>query len=102
MDIPAKYSIADGPEGLATLLNELLEKSKIDPMFAREDHYIMYQLGSQKSLIKVDTKQIPFQFVYSDSMGRPATTAVKDVIARFLWEKCGEKERYMQEMDDKH
>lgn len=102
MDIPAKYSIADGPEGLAKLLDELFEKSKTDPIFAREDHYIMYQLGSQKSLIKVDTSQIPFQFVYSDSMGRPATAAVKDVIARFLWEKCGEKERYMHEMDDKH
>lgn len=37
--------------------------------------------------------QTPYHFTYSDLLGRPATNAVKDTIANFLWEKCGE-ERY--------
>lgn len=101
MDIPANSVIAEGPDGLTAVLNDFLEKSKSDRLFAEDEHFILYQLGNQKSLIKVDTSQIPFRFVYNDLMGRPATIVVKEVIARFLWEKCGEKERYIHEMESR-
>jgi hypothetical protein len=100
MDIPENCIIAEGPEGLEQVLNDLFDKSKSDPMFAAEEHYILYQLGNQKSLIKVDNSKIPFQFWHYDSMGRPATFAVKTTIARFLWDKCGEKERFLQEVNN--
>lgn len=96
MEIPSDHIIAEGPEGLEKVLEELLEKSKSDPIFATQDHFILYQLGNQKSLIKIDMSQQPFRFWHYDLMGRPATFAVKDTIARFLWEKCGEKEKYLR------
>lgn len=101
MEIPENCIIAEGPEGLDRILNELLEKAKNDSLFASEEHYILYKLGGQKSLIKVDTKSMPFKFVYNDLLGRPATTVVKDIIAKFLWEKCGGKDWYMREIEGK-
>lgn len=101
VDIPNDSIVAEGPEGLEKVLNELLEKSKQDPAFASQEHNILYKLGSQKSLIKVNTSQMPFKFWHYDLMGRPATTVVKETIARFVWEKCGEKERYLKEHSDK-
>lgn len=94
------YLVAEGPEGLEKALNELLDKSKSDAVFASQEHYILYQLNSQKSIIKVDASHVPFKLWHHDFMGRPATTAVKDTIAKFLWEKCGEKERYLNEFTD--
>lgn len=99
IEIPPNHIVADGPEGLERVLDELLEKSKTDTQFASDEHFILYQLANQKSLIKVDTSQLPFKFWHNDLMGRPATVAVKHTIAKFLWEKCGEKERCLYEDD---
>ena len=97
-ELPTEYELAEGPEGLMTFLEGLSTKAQQDPEFKFREHYVLYQLGSQKSLIKVDMTQPPYQFTYSDLLGRPATNAVKETIARFLWEKCGEKERYLKEL----
>lgn len=91
------YLNAEGPEGLSLALNELLEKSKKDPFFAKKEHYVLYQLGQQKSLIKIDTTKMPFRFWHYDLMGRPMTNVVKEVISNFLWEKCGGKSSYQAE-----
>jgi hypothetical protein len=101
MDIPVEHIVAEGPDGLMQVLVNLLEQSKNDSAFAKEDHFILYQLGAQKSLILVDTTQIPFKLWHYDLMGRPATIAVKDTIKRFLWEKCGERDRVLQELSDR-
>lgn len=87
---------AEGPTGLMEVLEDLLTKSKQDPEFAAQEHIILYQLGNQKSLIKVDLSQPPGKFWYNDLLGRPITKAVENTIAEFLWTKCGEKERYLQ------
>lgn len=87
------YEEAQGPEGLWNELVKLLERSKQDPSFIAQDHYIMYVLGGQRSLIQIDMTKKPFEFWYCDQQGRPPTKAVKETIARFLWEKGGEKER---------
>ena len=84
--------LADGPAGLEKVLNEFLEKSQSDAAFAAKEHYVLYKFNQQKALIKVDTKQRPFHFWYYDLLGRPATNNVKEIIAKFLWEKCGAKE----------
>jgi|GEM_PF-1806714 hypothetical protein len=97
-DTAIQYIIAQGPDGLRKVLDDLLEASQKDTNFAAEPHYIEYQLGSQRSLIKVDMSEKPYLFWYCDLMGRAATKAVKDTIADFLWEKCGEKERAWQEI----
>ena len=96
-DTPSQYLIAEGPGGLQSVLNQLLQKSQQDAVFAASDHYVLYQLNEQQSLIKIDMSQRPFQFWYYDLLGRPATEAVKNVIADFLWEKCGESTLYLQE-----
>lgn len=90
--LPEKYDIANGLDGLAALLDQLLLQAKQNPNTITPDHYILYQLGNQKSLIKVDMTTSPFHFMYDDLLGRPATNGVKETIGRFLWEKCGEKE----------
>lgn len=95
--LPIEYVLAEGPQGLAKVLNAFLAKTKdqaLDPAFsANTEHYILYQLGNQNSLIKVDMSKQPYQFRYFDKLGRPATKAVKETIADFLWNQCGEKER---------
>lgn len=92
--LPFEYDLAAGPEGLMDLLNVYLEHANTDESFAKQPHYILYQWGSQESVIKVDTSEKPYHFWYCDLQGRPMTLAVKAIIADFLWEKCGEKERY--------
>jgi len=94
-NIPADYILAEGPEGLSQVLDGLLIKYE---QGAKDvPYYVLYKLGGQQSLIKVDISKKPFQFWYCDLLGRPATRTVKETIARFLWEKCGEKERYAEE-----
>lgn len=97
MGISTDHIVANGPEGLEKVLGDLLAKTKDSDHFAKQEHYILYQLGSQKSLIKVDTKQVPFKFWHFDLMGRPATVAIKETIARFIWDKCGVKELAAQQ-----
>ena len=94
-----QYEVAEGPKGLRDVLDTYLAKSQSDPAFADTGHYILYTLGEQRSLIRVDTSMVPFQFRYCDLLGRPATRSVKETIARFLWERCGEKERFMKELE---
>ena len=90
-DLPTDYIKAEGPEGLRSLLDNLL--------INQESKYILYRLGNQQSLIKVDLSTKPFQFWYYDLLGRPATRIVKEALARFAWEKGGEKEWYLQELE---
>lgn len=92
-----QYDVVDGPVGLMEVLDTYLTKSQNDASFAKVGHYVLYTLGEQRSLIRVDTSEMPFHFGYCDLFGRAATAGVKETIARFLWEKCGEKERYMRE-----
>lgn len=91
------HTAADGPEGLMAVLESFLQQAEQDSEFRAKEHYIMYRLRDQKSLIKVNLSTRPYQFHYYDLLGRPATKAVKDTIAEFLWEKCGEKEHYLEE-----
>jgi len=79
----------EGPEGLMAALNSLYEKTHLDPSLPTE-YYLLYRLGGQKSLIKVDMKAEPTVFWYSDLLGRPATQLVKDTINQFLLSKFGE------------
>lgn len=95
-EIP-EHTVADGPDGLMAVLESFLHQAEQDAEFRAKQHYIMYRLKDQKSLIKVDLSERPYQFWYYDLLGRPATKAVKDIVAAFLWDKCGEKERYIQE-----
>ena len=97
MESEMGYIVATGPEGLEAVLGELLDKSKTDPKLKERAHYILYELGNQKSLIKIDLNEWPVVFWHYDLLGRPATSVVKDVLARFAWDKCGEKEWYFKE-----
>ena len=95
------YHPAQGSAGLRQVLDDLLEQSKNDPIFATKEHFIMYRIGDQKSLIKVDMSEDPVLFWYFDLLGRPATRIVKKTIFDFLWEKCGVREKYLQELGRK-
>lgn len=94
------YITAEGPESLTDILNNLLAESQANSLVANKEHYVLYQLGQQKSLIKIDASKIPFRFWYYDLLGRPITSVVKETITNFLWDKCGGKESYQQEMSD--
>lgn len=80
---------AEGPAGLTAVLNSLYRQSQLDPL-AETSHYILYRLGGQKSLIKVDMSQSPCQFWYYDLLGRPATQLVKETVHQFLLDKYGQ------------
>jgi hypothetical protein len=87
-----EFTIADGPQGLLEVLETFRCRAEQDAAFRAQEHYIMYKLKAQQSLIKVDMSEQPFQFWYCDLLGRPATNTVKDTIAEFLWERCGVSE----------
>lgn len=91
-----KYIPAYGPEGLRQVLEDLLKQSK-QALSEKNEHFIYYQMGEQKSLIKVDMSEEPVMFWYFDLLGRPATRIIKKTIADFLWESCGERERFLNE-----
>lgn len=92
-----EYTTADGPQGLMEVLETFRLQASQDAEFRAREHYILYCLNSQKSFIKVDMSEQPFQFWYSDVMGRPATNAVKETIAEFLLERCGEQDSQQQD-----
>jgi hypothetical protein len=93
-DVALDYIIANGPEGLWDVLIDLLAKFQSQSSDEPAQYYIKYLLGQQKSLIKVDFHANPIHFWYYDLLGRPPTNGVRTVIAKFLWEKCGVKERF--------
>jgi len=97
MESEMGYIVVNGPEKLEKVLNELLEHSKLDLTIRERAHYILFEMGNQKSLIKMDLNIWPIVFWYYDLLGRPATSLVKDVLARFIWDKGGEKEWYFKE-----
>lgn len=88
------YIDATGPQGLWDVLTHLHEKVHAEKHTGPAEFYIRYTLGSQISLIKVDLNADPIQFWYYDLLGRPVTNAVRETIGKFLWEKCGERERF--------
>ena len=93
--LPQTYEIAEGPDGLATVLIDLHEKAQANPTFAADDQYILYRNNQQKALIKIDMRQMPYQFWYYDLLGRPATNNIKETIAKFLWIMCNERTKYL-------
>jgi len=64
-----------------------------DAEFRTKEHYILYRLKDQKALLKFDLHQQPYQCWFYDLLGRPATHAVKEVLAEFILEAATEKER---------
>jgi len=99
-DFTVSYEVAEGPQQLRQLLDNYLIEHEKNPTLTNNDRYILYTFGEQRSLIRVDTTSVPFHFRYCDLLGRPATKSVKETIAGFLWEKCGEKERYTQAFNE--
>lgn len=83
-----------GPTELWEALLRLLEKTHQEAIQGPAEYYLRYTLGQQLSYIKVDLNAEPFQFWFYDSLGRPMTNAVKETIAKFLWEKGGIREQY--------
>lgn len=98
-DMVANAITAQGPDDLMRVLEQLLEKTQHE--LATKEFVVLYQVGNQRSLIKVDFNQQPCHFWYQDSLGRPITKAVENTIAEFLWTKCGEKERYLKEISSR-
>lgn len=88
-----EFTIAEGPQGLKDVLSTFQAQARQDKEFRAKYHYIMYRLRDQKSLIKVDMSEHPYQFWYYDLLGRPATNAVKDTIAEFLYDESGDNVR---------
>lgn len=99
-ELPEDVIPAEGPDSLYAILDALLLQVKANPKSLKKEFYILYKLGGQRSLIKVDMTRQPFQFWYYDLLGRPATEIVKNTIAKFLWEKCGERESYLRTHSD--
>lgn len=98
METEREYQVVKGPEELERLLDNLLAQTKNDNHLKLKPYFILYEWGNQKSLLKVDLSEQPVVFWHDDLLGRPATSTVKEVIARFVWQNCGEKEWYFKEL----
>ena len=99
-----KYEEVQGIEGLKSTLQAWYLKAQVDTDFAQQEHYLLYQNGDQKALIKIDFALMPYQFWYYDLLGRPATQSVKQALGRFLWETCNLKANFIigNENEGKH
>ncbi len=102
MNTPEDYIIAEGPEGLKKVLNDLWEEVEHNPNSAKQEHYILYQLSSQKSLIKIETDQMPFKFWCYDLMGRPITLPMREVLSQFLEEHWGKENLRLQDVTEQN
>lgn len=89
-----EYDIAEGPDGLKALLDSYFERAQNDSAFKAEPHFIVFHHGNQESVIKVDMTESPCLFWYYDMLGRAITPSVREVMARFLWDRCGESKRF--------
>ncbi|OGT61692.1 MAG: hypothetical protein A3E85_01950 [Gammaproteobacteria bacterium RIFCSPHIGHO2_12_FULL_45_12] len=100
MDLSKEAITVQGPEGLGKALELLFQQCQQDAAFKAQSHYFLYQLKDQQSIIKIDMREQPFLFWYADLQGRAATSAVCDIIARFLWDKDkgGEAARYLKSL----
>ena len=76
------YVVAEGESGLEKALQDLAAST--DKLAHSFEHYILYQMDQQQSLIKVDMSVCPFRFWHYDLLGRPATRKVKKIVAQFL------------------
>src|SRR5436190_11302591 len=77
---------AEGPKGLREVLNSLYQQAQLDSA-ANTDHFILYHMNDQKSLIRVSMAEEPCKFWYYDLDGRAAPKGVKDVINQFLLDR---------------
>lgn len=71
---------------LSKALDTLLEKSKRDPGFASQLHYVFHEMGSRQSVIEIDATRSgqPTTFWYYDSSDRPMPINVKEVIQNLI------------------
>jgi hypothetical protein len=88
---------AEGPDELRSVLQHVLDQ-KTDVQASSQ--YILYKVGALESLIKINRSSPSFQFFYCDYLfGRPAPMEVKNILKEMAWEKGGEKERYLQQLE---
>jgi len=92
-----EYTTVTGPVELRAELERLLA-------FRNEPHFVQFQLGALQAFIKIDMSDKPFLFWYCDLNERAVSPAVRHAIADFLWEKGGEKEKYVNapNLEDMH
>lgn len=89
--------VVQGPEELASTLREIKQRAAADPQFALEKHVIPYRVGNLDATVTEHTSQTPIRVEYFDPKMRPAPMPVKEMIAKFFWDECGERDRYLQE-----
>jgi hypothetical protein len=78
------YHIAKGQEALETKIKELWEKSQTDAAVKKEPQDILYNLGQQFALIKVDFSKDPIKFWHDDfAFDRAAIMPIKNAILNF-------------------
>lgn len=81
--------IANGPQHLRTLISEFDQQKT-----PNHEQYILHQLDSLQSLIKVVSIGDDFHFYYYNLLGRPIIENEKEAIARFIWDNK-EKANYL-------
>lgn len=87
LSLPTEFMRVMGPEALYNQLKECALFAKQNSAYASSEHYILYQLGMQKSLIKLDFSHDPLQIWYCDLQNRPVTNKVKEAVLRFIQEQ---------------
>lgn len=91
----------DEVEGAAELKQQLLfywREFQAGNLKNTKTYYILFHMGAQQSLIRVDVGSPHFYFWYYDLLGRPMTKAVKQALAEFLWEHNGQKQAFISAM----
>jgi hypothetical protein len=94
-EISEKYISAHSPDGLKAVLREIWRESQHSASAVPQEHFVMYLHGDQKSFLRIRSEgkgSDPF-VLYVDKFAKPMGKGVKEVLAEFLWEEAGAKER---------
>lgn len=75
-----KYDIAQELQGLKSLLAQYMRS------MTKEQQFILYKIGEQESLMRVDFSKQPYQVYYNDKLGRPAPFALKIAVTEIMSE----------------
>lgn len=78
------YIPVQGLDHLSETLEMLYFKIKANPTLSSEDKYVLFQLGNQKSLLRITFAEEMPHFAYFDLFERPMTKNIKTVLINFL------------------
>lgn len=87
MTHPTDYTVAEGLDGLQHTLVDLIDHARRGSLGDNQTQYVLYRLGQQQSLLRIDLNTAPMQLWFYDLDGRPASSGLVSALGKVFWEQ---------------